>query len=266
VVHLHLDDGRAQRCGELALFPRLDEAVLGRNQHCSGNPEFGCPWPGVVSAERLARLEHHSRLVSHGLCDDPAAVWPQRRRFVEEEVGALLQHQWLRPGAERDTHDRKQPPHQTLTKRCTPFECRGLHDEAGDEVWVATSEQQGDRPAHRVAQRDHRVEAQLAHHSRRIVGDVFEFERLNGSHATPVPAVIDPDERTHLGQCFVRREELQVRRSGPAVEQQHRRRRRIWMHMATDEELTPPVDANDLGVREPRWRRVDARLRCVRWR
>ena len=65
--------------------------------------------------------------------------------------------------------------------------------------WRCQSEL-GDRAAHRVADGDEAVDAQLAGEGGDVVGAVLEAERLGRAQAAAVAAVVDGDDAEVLGE------------------------------------------------------------------
>jgi len=123
----------------------------------------------------------------------------------------------LCPRAQRCTHERQHFPYQSLAAGAAPFQSRGLHDEAAHQIGMASSEDQRDRPTHRIPHRNHVRDTELAHDRRCVVGDVGQLERLTRPQPSAVAPVIDADERTHLSQSPVGSDELQVGRRRPPV-------------------------------------------------
>ena len=81
-----------------------------------------------------------------------------------------------------------------LTRRATERATRRAQHETGDDVAVAPPEQLGDRPAHRVADGDHRADAEHVDERGDVVGAVGEAERLVRPQAAPVAAVVEGDD------------------------------------------------------------------------
>ena len=119
--------------------------------------------------------------------------------------------------------------------------------------------QQGDRPAHRVAGDHGAGRSQLAQDAGGVVGAVLEVEVLQRADAAPVAAVI---EREHaeagVRQRSVLRVPVEVRRHGPAVQQQHGR---PVAAAVAHEALAPAGDLDGPGGRHR-----DGRLRRVHLR
>ena len=82
---------------------------------------------------------------------------------------------------------------------------------------VAPPQELGDRPTHRVADRDDAIEAERGGEGGDVVGALLETERLRRSDATAVAAVVEGDDVEVGGQRGVARPPVEVSRRGPAV-------------------------------------------------
>ena len=143
-------------------------------------------------------------------------------------------------GHERNSGPRRCPIRQrsALEPRRAPLERRRLNDEAPHELRVTAGQQHADRTTHRVADGDHRTDAERFDQRCGVVGHVFELEAHVGSHAAAVAAMVDGHEREAGGQRLVGGEELKVGAGGPAVQEQHRGSVGIGVAMEAVEELT----------------------------
>ena len=78
---------------------------------------------------------------------------------------------------------------------------RRAQHQPGDALAVALPDQLGDRPAHRVADGDERVDAEHVAHGDGVVGAVLQAERLARPDAATVAAVVDGDDPVVLGRA-----------------------------------------------------------------
>ena len=122
--------------------------------------------------------------------------------------------------AEHEPQRRHRAP-ERLHARRAPVERRGAEDEPGDELRVVAGEDRGDRAAHAVADRQHRLDLELREQRGGVVGAGLERERLGGADAAPVAAVVDrQDAVAGLLERAVGRVPVEVGREHPAVQEQ----------------------------------------------
>ena len=186
VVAVDLEDGRGERGGERALLGRRDGGVLGRQEDRARRVEAGDPGRRVVAAELAARLGEVDRVAAAELRGDP-----RRDRRIGEAAGpqpALPRR--LGREAEHEPQRRHRAP-ERLHARGAPVERRGAEDEPGDELRVVAGEDRGDRAAHAVADRQHRLDLEVREQRGGVIGAGLERERLRGADAAAVAAVVD---------------------------------------------------------------------------
>ena len=118
--------------------------------------------------------------------------------------------------------------------------------EPGDELRVVAGEDRGDRAAHAVADRQHRLDLEVREQRGGVVGAGLERERLGGADAAPVAAVVDrQDAVAGLLERAVGRVPVEVGREHPAVQEQDGR---AVAAAVAQEHLAAPGDVDDAAA------------------
>jgi len=252
VVGGQLDGPCAEGGRESPLLAARDEAIACRDQCACGDVDASGPRSGIEPAEGPPGLGDRGRVAAVDLPFEPRQVRLEVMTRGDDARQPAAHERRIPTRPQHRTQHRQQTPPPPFEPARQPLQRGGLHHDPRDEIGMAMGDRERDRAAHRVPDKDRLLDAELPRDRDVVVGDLVEVERVQGAGPAAMAAVVDPDERHPLGERPVGREELQVGRCGPSVQQHDGRRVRITMDVAADEELPPSLDPHDLGGRHPR--------------
>lgn len=155
------------------------------------------------------------------------------------------------PPARHRTEEGEQRPTGALVTPLFPLEGRCLEHKARDETGVTMREIHADGPAHRIPHSNDRAHAKGTQHCRCIVGRTLEPERLAAATSATMSVMVDRHHVIPLAQRSIGVEELRIGARGPAMEQQHRRGRRIGMAVFAHEHFSLTPNRHHASGREP---------------
>ena len=174
------------------LVPGRDVPVLLGLHNRGGHVDLAEPWVRVEACERGGSLDHRGRLRRREFllqCQTPAGILD----VLEHPLAHVVPHRLRRhPGRERQQRpERRGGP---LRPRSAETGARRAEHETRGPVRMTSPEQLGHRAAHRVADRDHALHAQVIGQRRRVVGAVLQLEGADPSNPPAMAPVIERDD------------------------------------------------------------------------
>ena len=228
-------------------------SLLGHHDR-SGDVDTGDPVARRVARQGPAGLGEHAGIVASELLAGPETDLGGLDTALQHPLGDAPSHD-ARRGTRRprQAFDATRP--RTLGGAATDeVAARRAQHQRRHEVVVAMPQQLGDRTTHRVAHGDELIDPEDVGQHRDVVRAVGEAEAIGRAQAEAVAAMVDREHVETRRECVVRREPVERRARGPAV-QQHERRCTLGTGALADERGAAAGELDEAAVGDPGRRR-----------